>query len=668
MGSTVTAQELDGTLSPTGKQYSYQTDSDLGTFSPTSTFGSQYIGMNASGYYFDEVANAISTGPVTLDGYSDLSATPTLNLNLLTTLAYQRIRNLVTKSGLTFSAAQTQAEGEVLSAFNIQNASVYGHFSSLDLSKGTEGSHVLVAISSVFVEGNTPGNLSSLIASVQSDIGANGAITSAATRSQLFAAGKNVNETAVAENLTQKYASAGVTFTGHDVSDWIDYDGDGLVGKFKFLVPNANQNSVFLFPSFVTDPYAGTAVSTSAGVLSVNGAPITGTATIKSGDVVSVAPGPSAFPIAGFSTYLLAGTTKIGRVDFVTLASNKWLRSPPMYAQRASASVTTLANAQVLIAGGENAAAGHLASAELYDPSTVAWSAAGSMSIARWSHIAVPLMSGKVLVAGGDGSSYSAVATAELFDPAANSWAPAANMTTAREGAAAALLPDGRVFVAGGDGIASGVDTSSTAEIYDPAANAWTPAASMATPRSNFTATPLGNGKVLVAGGTLGVTSNPAELYDASTNTWSAAGSMLNARNFHTATLLPSGKVLVVGGYNPGGLATVELYDPATNLWSPAASMANPRYAHTATLRRSGRVLVTGGTAGWPTQSSTATAELYDPSTDSWTTVASMTNERASHTATLLTDGSVLVCGGLAAGVVVSGSPIAVVASCETYW
>jgi hypothetical protein len=59
----VTAQELDASLSPTGKQYSYQINSDLGTFSPTSTFGSQYIGLNATGYYFDELANAVSLAP-----------------------------------------------------------------------------------------------------------------------------------------------------------------------------------------------------------------------------------------------------------------------------------------------------------------------------------------------------------------------------------------------------------------------------------------------------------------------------------------------------------------------------------------------------------------------------------------------------------------------------
>src|SRR5215469_8484001 len=102
-GSTVTAQELDASLSPTGKQYSYQINSDLGTFTPTSTFGSQYIGLNATGYYFDELANAVSSGPITLNGYADLTAQTVLNVNLLTTLAYQRIQQLV-KLNSTFSA------------------------------------------------------------------------------------------------------------------------------------------------------------------------------------------------------------------------------------------------------------------------------------------------------------------------------------------------------------------------------------------------------------------------------------------------------------------------------------------------------------------------------------------------------------------------------------
>jgi MYXO-CTERM domain-containing protein len=124
---------------------------------------------------------------------------------------------------------------------------------------------------------------------------------------------------------------------------------------------------------------------------------------------------------------------------------------------------------------------------------------------------------------------------------------------------------------------------------------------------------------------------------------WSSASSMATRRYSHTATLLPSGKVLVTGGYGGGiHLATAELYDPATNTWSAAGSLATARSGHTATLLPSGKVLVTGGGNSIILNS----AELYDPATNAWSAAASLATARAAHTATLLSSGKVLVAGG----------------------
>src|SRR5262245_60825523 len=83
---------------------------------------------------------------------------------------------------------------------------------------------------------------------------------------------------------------------------------------------------------------------------------------------------------------------------------------------------TLLANGQVLVAGGGgNPIFENVASAEIYDPATRAWSFVGSMSIARISHSAVLLPSGKVLVAGGV-HNFTNVASAELYDPSTRSW------------------------------------------------------------------------------------------------------------------------------------------------------------------------------------------------------------------------------------------------------
>jgi N-acetylneuraminic acid mutarotase len=137
---------------------------------------------------------------------------------------------------------------------------------------------------------------------------------------------------------------------------------------------------------------------------------------------------------------------------------------------------------------------------------------------------------------------------------------------------------------------------------------------------------------------------------------------MANARLSHTATLLQNGKVLVVGGTIDGTFhySSAELYDPSTNTWSSAGDMGrgNGRSDHTATLLPSGKVLVAGGSGG---ASYLASAELYDPSTNTWSSAGNMINARAGHTATLLTNGTVLVTSGVYYGT--SNPP-----SCELYW
>lgn len=316
-GSTVTAQELNSSLSPTGRQYTYQINSDLGTFSPSSIFGSQYIGLTAQGYYFDEVKNAISDSTITLNAVDDLSANGILNVNLLTTLAYQRIQNLVTKQGMTVSAAQTQAENEVLAALNIPNGSSYGNFGSLDLSKSGTGDQILAAVSSLFVYGNTSGQLAQLIANFQSDLADNGVIDSSATKAALAASAKSLNPTAVAANLTQEFSSQGVSITASNISNWIDQDGDGVIGNFKFQVPDAAPTSSYTFPAAVSAMLAGSTVSASVGEMTVNGSVVT-SATIKSSDVLTVTPPAGAFPNGVLDIYLLSNGVNRARVSFVS--------------------------------------------------------------------------------------------------------------------------------------------------------------------------------------------------------------------------------------------------------------------------------------------------------------------------------------------------------------
>jgi len=98
------------------------------------------------------------------------------------------------------------------------------------------------------------------------------------------------------------------------------------------------------------------------------------------------------------------------------------------------------------------------------------------------------------------------------------------------------------------------------------------------------------------------------------------------ARYDHTATLLPNGKVLVVGGIgSSGSLNSAELYDPSLNTWTLTGNLATARDHHTATLLSNGKVLVTGGQNGTVFN---AGAEIFDPNTNTWSSAGSLATAR----------------------------------------
>jgi Bacterial Ig-like domain (group 3)/Galactose oxidase, central domain/Bacterial Ig-like domain (group 2) len=146
-------------------------------------------------------------------------------------------------------------------------------------------------------------------------------------------------------------------------------------------------------------------------------------------------------------------------------------------------------------------------------------------------------------------------------------------------------------------------------------------------------------------GGTVGVTS----LTVVGPTFW-PVGNLNFPRWGHTATLLPNGKVLIVGGQdvNNNILASAELYDPSTGTFTTTAnSLAAPRRDHTATLLPNGTVLIAGGlqyTANGGI--SLHSAEIYDPSAGTFTFGGVMRQDHYSHTATLLNTGMVLIEGG----------------------
>ncbi len=161
------------------------------------------------------------------------------------------------------------------------------------------------------------------------------------------------------------------------------------------------------------------------------------------------------------------------------------------------------------------------------------------------------------------------------------------------------------------------------------------------------------SGNVLIVGGRRSAaTLDSAELFSPSGNSFSSASGTMNARREgHTATSLLDGRLLIVGGKDANDiLSSAETYDPDdkegdSELFTTTPGSLNvERVRHTATLLSNGRVLIAGGQSSDGTND---TAEIFDPDNDVFTlTSGLMTAGRDSHTATLLVNGKVLLAGG----------------------
>jgi N-acetylneuraminic acid mutarotase len=368
-------------------------------------------------------------------------------------------------------------------------------------------------------------------------------------------------------------------------------------------------------------------------------------------------------------------------------------------------SATLLNNGTVLIAGGATCptvgSCIYLNSAEVYNPGSGTSTTTGSLATPRAAP-AVLLANGNVLIAGGSacdgyGNCFS-LSSAEIYSPNSGTFSSAGNMQTTRDGQTMTLLPDGRVLIAGGESCVPGsgggggsnsrnfgdprwdgahlVDVNFTpttgsitctalasAEIYDPQAGTFSLTGSLNTARYDAAAAQLANGQILVVGGSTEYNPlNSAELYDPSTASFTpTANGLGTARSSPAATLLNSGVVLISGGSTCESPTcptnTAELYDPNANSFQYASGNMNAsRVNHTAVLLTNGQVLLAGGADGCSGNACTsdATTELYDPTAGTFTNSQGLGTARSGHTSTLLSNGSVLLAGGIASGITLS--------------
>jgi serine/threonine protein kinase len=329
--------------------------------------------------------------------------------------------------------------------------------------------------------------------------------------------------------------------------------------------------------------------------------------------------------VAIFSTTQGTSHAATGKSWIVDPDSGAISPGPTMAAQQAAPAVATLQDGWVFVAGGWDAQANPVTSAEMLKPDGTAWTLLAPMNVPRSQATVTQLADGRILVAGGwthkNGSdAWTATDTAEIYDLNSGTWTMTQPMWSPTALGAAALLSNGRVLVTGGDAdwpSTSGQAVLGSSEVFDPAAKTWSSTAGPSYRAAQFIA-PLGNGQVLVAGGwadgkELGL--DTATAYDpgaSGSDVWKSLPAMPGAHAQGRTLVLPDGRVLIIGGFDSAShaSATVDVYDWQTNSWSRLASLADPVYWPSAVVLADGRVLVAGG---WTDKSPSHRIQVLGP-------------------------------------------------------
>lgn len=229
-GSTVDIQELNESLSPTGRSFTTTIIDDEGNFNLNNiTLESPYVLLKAEGYFFNEVNGDLSNGQITLQALSDLSDGTSININILTHLKKDRLIQLIKQDKLSYKEANTQVQKELLTSFGLQKYAEK-EFNTYSITAGTNESGALIVVSATLLNGRSEAKLTEYMASISEDLKVDGKLSDQ-HKEDIWDKSTQLNVTSIANNIVERYKSLNKDVNVPDLSYFIDWDRDGIAGN-----------------------------------------------------------------------------------------------------------------------------------------------------------------------------------------------------------------------------------------------------------------------------------------------------------------------------------------------------------------------------------------------------------------------------------------------------
>ncbi|HEY9760508.1 MAG TPA: kelch repeat-containing protein, partial [Oculatellaceae cyanobacterium] len=271
--------------------------------------------------------------------------------------------------------------------------------------------------------------------------------------------------------------------------------------------------------------------------------------------------------------YVIGGVNQnnqqLNTVEEFNPTTNQWTSKMAMPTPR-SGFATAVYNGQIYVIGG-SVGNGFVGNNEVYDPIANTWSTKVSMQTPR-ADLSASLVDGKIYLIGGKMYSnqapfYTETAVNEAYDPITDSWSTKTALPVAVEGYASAVL-DGKIYVIGGSKlqVASGSTATANNQVYNPATDQWSNAASLPVASSYgaaaATAGNMAQEAIYYFGGYSGNEySSQTMMYTPANNSWSAAENMPTARAYLGLAVV-NDLIYAMGGFNGVWLSVNEVYKP----------------------------------------------------------------------------------------------------------